>query len=154
MCSTQPLQTYNVFSTEEFVHVEITQFEERFNKLRIATRVNLEKRGVPVKEIADTLTSLSPDDDEMHTIFLYKHFKDLFNAPDHSELFGRMNFHWNYLNYPLLDHLVQRFNLKEIKDEMDAYKADLKKFREKTPLKLFCQTQKKSVLTSHQISGK
>ena len=79
----------------------------------------------------------------MHTIFLDKHFKDLFNAPDHSELFGRMNFHWNYLNYPLLDHLVQRFDLKEVKDEMEAYKADLKQFREKTPLKLFCQTQTK-----------
>ena len=67
----------------------------------------------------------------------------IYQAPDHSELFGTMNFHWNYQNPQLLDHLIQEFNLEKVKGEMKTYKEDLQQFRKKTPLKLFCQSQKK-----------
>ena len=95
--------------------------------------------------VADALTSLSPDAGEVHARFLESHFNELFDAADHSKLFGRMNFHWNYLNYHPLDHLVQRFDIKEVKAEMDTYKSDLKEFRVATPLTLFYKTQKKKL---------
>ena len=54
-----------------------------------------------------------------------------------------MSFNWNYLSYDLLDYLINEFELHEIKNDMEAYKKDLSQFRVKTPLTLFCQTQKK-----------
>ena len=97
---------------------------------------------MPVKRVADVLTSLSVDDMDEHKVFLEGHFSALYQAPDHFELFGTMNFYWNYQNYHLLHHLIQEFNL-EVKGEMKTYKEDLKQFRKKTPLKLFCQSLKK-----------
>ena len=98
---------------------------------------------MPVKRVADALTSLSADDMEEHKMFLESHLSALYQAPDHSELFGTMNFHWNYQNYHLLDHVVGEFNLEGVKGEMKTYKEDLQQFRKKTPLKLFCQLQRR-----------
>ena len=123
--------------------VKIDQFDKRFHQLKNSTREELEKQKIPVKQVADTLTSLSPDAGEVHAQFLKSHFDELFDAPDHPKLFGKMNFHWNYLNYRPLYNLVKKFDIEEVKDEMETYKSDLKKFRETTPLTVFCKTQGK-----------
>ena len=124
------------------VQLMITELVKRFDTLKYNILECLEKHKIALERVADALTSLSPDDDEYHKLFLESHVSVLFKAVKHSELFGTMNFHWNYLNCPLLDHLVQKFDLKEVKLEMAAYKSDLQQFREKTPLALFCHTQK------------
>ena len=129
--------------TVQYVQAKIRQLQKRFNALKKSTRECLEKLQVPVKRVADALTSLPPDDVDEHKLFLESHLSALYQAPDHSELFGTMNFHWNYLNYQLLDHLIREFNLEGVKGEMKTYKEDLQRFRKKTPLKLFCQSQKK-----------
>ena len=130
--------------TIQYVQAEIRQFEKRFNPLKESTRECLEKLGVPVKKVANALTSLSADDDSK--LFLKNNLTELYQAPDHFQQFETMNFHWNYQNYQnyqLLDHLIQEFNLEGVKGEMKTYKEDLQQFRKKTPLKLFCQAQKK-----------
>ena len=96
-----------------------------------------------MKRVADSLTSLSPDDDDCHKMFAESHVSDLFRAPDIPEQFGIMNSHWSYLDPSLLDHLVRYFNLEEVKGEMETYKSDLGQFRKNTPLTLFCRAQRK-----------
>ena len=129
------------------VEAKITELDDRFYDLKNQVREYLEKRGVVVERVADALMSLSADDMEEHKQFLKSHFNELFRAANLSELFGIMNFNWNYLSYHLLDYLVRRFKLEEVKGEMEAYKKDLQQFREKTPLTAFCQTQKKRWLS-------
>ena len=133
------------FSTEiEAVQTKIAQLDKRFHGLNKSTREQLKKHKVPVEDVADALTSLSPDDaEEVHTKFLKSHIKELFSSSDHSELFGHMNFHWNYFDYHPLDHLVKKFEVDGVKGEMETYKSDLKTFRETTPLALFCKSQTK-----------
>ena len=129
--------------TIQYVQAKIRQFEKRFNALKRSSRESLERLGVPVKRVADALTSLPADDMDEHKQFLESHLSALYHADDHSELFGTMNFHWNYQNPQLLDHLIREFDLEGVKGEMKTYKDDLQQFRKKTPLKLFCQSQKK-----------
>ena len=129
--------------TIQYVQAKIKQFRKRFNALKKSTRECLERLPVPVRRVADALMSLSADDMAEHKQFLESHLSAIYQAPDHSELFGTMNFHWNYLNPQLLDHLIREFNLEGVKGEMKTYKEDLQQFRKKTPLKLFCQSQKK-----------
>ena len=129
--------------TIQNVKDEIQEFHKRFNALKKCTRECLETLEVAVQRVADALTSLPADDMAEHKQFLESHLSAIYQAPDHSELFGTMNFHWNYQNPQLLDHLIQEFNLEKVKGEMKTYKKDLQKFRKKTPLKLFCQSQKK-----------
>ena len=129
--------------TIQYVQAKIRQLEKRFNALKKSTRECLERLQVPVKRVADSLTSLPADDVDEHKQFLESHLSALYHADDHSELFGTMNFHWNYQNPQLLDHLIREFNLEGVRGEMKTYKEDLHLFRKKTPLKLFCQSQKK-----------
>ena len=125
------------------VKSKIQELDKRFNKLKKKIRECLEKGRHSVEEVADALTSHLPDVDDHHRNFLESRVRALFGAKDNSELFGTMNFQWNYLDPGLLDHLVRKFELKEVKAEMDTYMSDLEQFRMKTPLTLFSKTQRK-----------
>ena len=124
----------------------ISDLDERFSALKSGVIQCLEKRRIPVKRVADVLTSISPDADDHHKMFLESHVRVLYMAADNSELFGTMNFHWNYLDPSLLEHLVKELDLEECKASMEVYKSDLQQFRMKTPLTLFCQTQKRKYI--------
>ena len=117
--------------------------KKKFNGLKKKVRNCLDKRKVTVTEVVDTLTSLSPDDDEYHQLFLEGHIEKLYAASSNTVLFGTMNFHWNYLDPSLLNHLVIELELVEVKPDMTKYQSELQQFRMKTPLNLFCQTQRK-----------
>ena len=122
---------------------KIIILDKRFDAMKKHIRECLEKCMISVARVANALMSLSADDVDEHKQFLESHVSAIIRAANHSELFGAMNFNWNYLSYHLLDHLVQEFQLEGVKGEMEAYKKDLRQFREKTPLTLFCQTQKR-----------
>ena len=130
-------------TSSEKVKKAIEELKKDFRILKNDIRKSLEKQRVPVKRVADSLTSLSPDDDDCNKMFAESHVSDLFQAPDISEQFGTMNSHWNYLDPSLLDHVVRDFNLEEVKGEMETYKSDLGQFRKKTPLTLFVRAQRR-----------
>ena len=121
----------------------IAELKCGFNNLKNAIRECLEKQRVLVSKVADVLTSLSPDDDEQHKLFIGSHVEALYQAANISVLFGTMNLHWNYLDPSLLGHLVKEFDLEAMKRQIEGYKSDLQQFRKKTPLNLFCQTQRR-----------
>ena len=128
--------------TEE-VKYTIGILKTKFNGLKKKIRECIDKRKVAVTDVPDALTSLSPDDDEYHQRFLEGHIEKLYAASSNTVLFGTMNFHWNYLDPSLLDHLVTELELVEVKPDMTTYQSELKQFRLKTPLNLFCKTQRK-----------
>ena len=116
----------------------------KFDVVKNRVKECLEKKAIPVSRVAGALTSLSPDHDDDHgRKFLESRTSALFRASSIPEQFGMMDFHWNYLDPSLLDHLVRRFDMKEMKGEMETYKSDLGQFRKKTPLTLFCRAQRR-----------
>ena len=130
-------------TTTDEVKKMIAVLDEMFESLKENVQQSLEKRVIPVKKIANALTSLSADYDDHRRMFLKSNVTELYTSVNHSVLFGHMNFHWNYLDPSLLNHLVGKFGLKEVKDEMEAYKSHLRQFRMKTPLRLFCLVRKR-----------
>ena len=129
--------------TVEGVRIRIKQFEERFKAMKRLTRHGLERQGASasVRVVVERLTDLSADDQPDHAMFLRENMQAMFKADDHHELFGTLNFYWNYLTYHLLDHLVIEFSITEVKGEMEAYKIELGLFRQATPLRLFGEAQ-------------
>ena len=127
--------------TVEDIKDKIVEFEKKFNTLKRSTREGLERRSIIAKKVVVCLTDLRADDMPDHKVFLQSNIQILFKASDLYELFGTLNFHWDYLAYHLLDHLIREFFLEEVKGEMDNYMRDMKKFRKVAPLKLFCQAQ-------------
>ena len=121
----------------------IAELDDGFDNLKNAIRECLEKQKVLISKVADALTSLSPDDDERHRIFTESHVTVLYRAANISEQFGTMNLHWNYLDPSLLEHLVKKFHLEAMKRQIEGYKSALQQFRKKTPLKIYCLTQRR-----------
>ena len=119
---------------------------KRFNELKDYIKECLERHNVLVTKVADVLTSVSPDGDDSHKMF-EKDLEKLYAAADHSILFGRLNFHWSYLDPSLLTRLVRELELKDVKERMEDYNFDLQQFRKQTPLSLFCRTQKRKKIT-------
>ena len=106
-------------------------------------RYGLTKKNIPVPQVVDALTDLPADEIDEHKHFLESHLSVCYQANDHAELIGQLSFHMNYLSFHLLDYLGNEFDLVEVKGKMMIYKSDLQQFRKKTPLALFCRTQKK-----------
>ena len=98
--------------SSEDINNMVDKFKKRFQDLKNQVRECLEKHQIHKMNVADVLMSLSPDDNEHHKIFSESHVALLVEAANISEQFGTMNFHWNYINPPLLDHLVEQFNLE------------------------------------------
>ena len=130
-------------TTVEEVRAKIRQFEDKFKAMKRLTRQGLERQGesASVRVVVERLTDLSADDQPDHAMFLRENMHALFKADDHHELFGTLNFYWNYLTYHLLDHLVVEFSITEVKGEMEVYKVELGSFRQATPLRLFSDAQ-------------
>ncbi|CAI7992367.1 hypothetical protein GBAR_LOCUS971 [Geodia barretti] len=117
----------------------IASLRNKFDVLKNHIRQCLEMRRIPVERVADALTTLSPDREEQQRLFLESHVSVLFRSGTHYELFGFMNFHWDYLNTPVMENLAQKFDLEEVRVEMESYKSELRQFRQATPLALFAQ---------------
>ena len=129
--------------SKEQVMVTIEVLKKKFNGLKKATRECVERKKIPVQDVAEVLMSLSPDDDECHRMFLESRIIEFATAVNNSQLFLTMDLHWNYLDPSLLNHLVTELELVEVKPDMTTYQSELQQFRMKTPLSLFHQTQKK-----------
>ena len=126
-----------------YVQAKVRRFEKRFNDIKKETRYTLQSRHVSIKAMADALLSLPADDMDEHKVFLESRIAYIYNATDHSELFGILSCYWNYLSYHLLEYLITEFSLEEVKGQMEVYKRDLQQFRMQIPLKMFCKSQKR-----------
>ena len=126
--------------------------------MKLMTIKCLEKIKVSVMVVVYILSSLGADHMAEHKVFLENNIQKLNQCYNHWELFTSLNLYWNYLSYHLLDHLIKEISLKyqlltdvddktvkqsltDAKRLMSSYKTDLKKFRQNTPLKLFCKAE-------------
>ena len=127
--------------TSQYVQAKIRRFEKRFNELKKAAREGLMKKKISVGQVVDSLTSMPADDIDEHRQFLKENMSYLYLSVDIPELVGKLSIlQWDYLSYQLLEYLIKEFGL-EVEREMEVYKLDLQKFRQKTPLALFCESQ-------------
>ena len=129
----------------EVVQAKIQEFEHRFKALKTSTWECLESHSVDVKEVMTCVADLLADDLPEHKVFTDSALHILFQAEDHIELFGSMNFYWNYVSYHLLEFLANKFSLGEVNAKIEEYKNDLQLFMQETPANLFSETQKKEL---------
>lgn len=127
------------------LEVEIDVFHGRFNSMKELTIEGLERCQISVVTVVFILTNVRTVSDNMK-VFLRDHHKALRQCEDHLELFGSLNFYWNYLSYDLLDYLIKEMAKKHkffqtVAGEMGVYKKDLEQFRKRTALVVFCKTE-------------
>ena len=118
-------------------------FQNKFCVLQRSVTECLKKDEISVSKVVGVLATLSSDENNRHEMFPESH--DLFKAVDIPEVFKTMSPYWDYLNPGILGYVVDKLDLKEMKLQMEAYKSDLRHFRMKIPLSLFCQVHRRSL---------
>ena len=114
--------------------------QQRFRSIRKSTIHCLVKCQVAIVTVVSLVTSILGFD--VRKAFQEKRQKDLHQCKDHWELFGHLNFYWNYLSFNLLQQLLNEHALKDCSDvqkEIVVYADDVERVRQDTTLLLFCR---------------
>ena len=53
------------------------------------------------------------------------------------DLWTKLAFYWNFLNFDLLEHVIKKFRIENLKHKMESYKDDLQSFQKATRLCVF-----------------
>ena len=113
-------------------HVE--QLEDCFLELTECTYEILVKKMIDVHRLRARLVSLDVSRRHEHQAFIDKHLMNVDQKMTLTDLWARLGNYWDFLNFDLLEHVVNRFGSEDLKKEMKSYKCDLQSFRKATRL--------------------
>ena len=69
-----------------------------------------------------------------HREFINKHLMKIDQRMTLTDLWARLGNYWDFLNFDLLEHIINKFGSENLKKEMKSYKHDLQSFRKATRL--------------------
>ena len=109
--------------------------------LRAATRQELERAGISVASLLDTLYDLPTAKKVQHREFLMKYERHFEDCRSIGGVFLKLNTYWNYLNMDILAHLITKFSLRCLYSQLRAYKEELEQFMERTTLREYYEVE-------------
>ena len=111
------------------------QLQDQF--VGVLTNAKIEFRSKPVgfvEKLRVTLTTLPVSRRFEHLHFLRDHSDQIMKANSVDEIFKILDRYWDYTDYALLQHLVERFGEEALKKEMSEYVAALEQFEKRTTI--------------------
>ena len=110
---------------------EVAQLQERFVTVLTHTKVFFQKKMLWYR-LKFELSTL------MKCQHLLQEERDrIANAIDADEMFDILKFHWNYVDYAFLKHLIEKIGTTQLQKEMEGYIAELEKFEKKMSVQDF-----------------
>ena len=102
------------------------------------TRRDVELKSPDIYDFRHEITLLPPAIKLELRQSLKENLSDIYSAKTVEEIFGLFNLQvWSFLNYGLLQHLVNIYGLDETKKVMKKYASSVESFRKETSLKVF-----------------
>ena len=95
--------------------------------------------GITLSQFCMLLTQIpaSMKDDKITIRYFKENIKVFQQCSSIDEIFYHLNLYWDFLNYGLLKHIIDRLNNKEFKQKMGEYIHELTAFRKTTTLREF-----------------
>ena len=123
---------------EQSVEQEIKELEERFSDLVDQAYEALLERKVDknVRSFRSIFLSLNVSRKYLHQKFIQDNLK-IDEETTFDDLWTKLAFYWNFLNFDLLEHVINKFRIEDLKQKMEFYKDDLQSFRKATRLCVF-----------------
>ena len=110
----------------EQVEKKINLLKKFFKRIQEKALEQLEQNGVTVKNLRKVVCSLN----KQPNIELLQ----CCNLCDASDYLSK---YWSYLSYNLLEGIIVQCLLKDVQEEMEEFKTELKSFKDETPLEVF-----------------
>lgn len=114
------------------VSAQMRLFNKRFETLTLSCLSELEETELCVRKFRNSLTLLPVTIKLEHTAFLKENLPTLLKAEGLEEIFMHLNLYWNFIDYSLLDDIIDCFCSDKLKKDMSEYKSDLGQFRQVT----------------------
>ena len=127
-----------VLLDEQSVEQKMKELEERFGNLVDQVNEELLDRKVDknVHAFRSIFLSLNISRKYLHQKFIENNLK-IDEETTFDNLWMKLTFYWNFLNFDLLEHVINKFGSEELKQKMESYKHDLQSFRKATRLCVF-----------------
>ena len=101
------------------------------------------RNKIEVLHLRHSIIRLPGDLKKEHRLFVSKVKTELKKAESVEDIFFAVDDYWDFLNYSLLEHIIDRHASDNIKTEMAEYAAQISAFRKKTRLDKFSKIYKR-----------
>ena len=124
-----------VFLDKQSVKQQVRELERRFSDLVDCTYETLLQKNVDdnVRSFRSRLLSLDVSRKFEHQKFINEHLV-IIEGTTFDVLLARLNNYWNFLNFDLLECIVDKYEIEDLQCRMKSYVHDLKSFRKATRL--------------------
>ena len=131
-CSPPLLCPSTVLLDKHSVKQHVRQLEGRFLELTECTYELLVDRNIDVNRLRARLVSLDVSRKHEHQEFINNHLMNVDQRMTFTDLWARLGNYWDFLNFDLLEHVINKFGSEELKKKMESYESDLQSFRKAT----------------------
>ena len=107
---------------------------KKFESLVLSCLCELEETQLGLRKFRTSLMLLPASIKHEHTAFLKENLPTFLKAENLEEIFMHLNLYWNFIDYSLLDYIVDRFCGADLKKDMHEYKLELGVFRRVTTI--------------------
>ena len=114
---------------------QIKVLEKSFLNLKKALLAELKAEAVTTEALLESLTILLPS--ELQTEYgasIEEKLPELEQQPTISKIFSRLGPHFRFLDYNLLEHLIEELGSKQLKLEMSTYVEEIQVFLGETTI--------------------
>ncbi|XP_064392947.1 uncharacterized protein LOC135340528 isoform X2 [Halichondria panicea] len=112
----------------------IKEFETRFMVLqKIALKEITEKR-IPVTDFRQTLMIMPSSIKNENKDFIKSNYSLFEKAKSIESIFLEINFYISFIDFSLLEHIIEQFGSDSLKQDMSTYAEDMRHFRMNTPV--------------------
>ena len=125
------------FSAQHALEQRVQELEKRFVALVDKTREEVNRSKVGLDSFNTRLTYLAASTGKHQIRYFDGNMEVFLKASNINEVFYRLNFYWDFLNYGLLEHIIKWYGNEELKKEMKEYVANVACFRKTTVLRDF-----------------
>lgn len=114
------------------IRQQAQDLEEQFGDIEVQTYDKICESGISVGQFKARLKALPLGYRSEHGAFFEKLNEDLGQITTVDGIWDKLSSYWSFLNYTLLESLIQRLKYDDLKEEMSKYITSLRSFQKAT----------------------
>ena len=110
----------------------VNWFERRFYDLRTSALTEVMDKDIPVAHFRQTLMTLPNAISKQHEEFIIGKYSVFMQAESVEYIFAHLNFYLSFIDFSLLEHIIEHFGSPVLQQKMKQYSRDMATFRSET----------------------
>ncbi len=110
----------------------IKEFDKRFIDLRKKALKEITEKRIAVTDFRQTLMIMPSSIKNENKDFIVSKYSLFEVAKSIESIFLHLNFYLSYIDFSLLEHIIEQFGSDSLKRDMSSYAEDMRSFRMKT----------------------